>query len=260
MHNLKPFHAVTAAAAEGERRAVHEFVGDTVVARRRYGWRKTANGRTPLGSGERQMRRVFHTVVLLFLATIFIGFNDPGQYHHRSKPFTGAGILPYAVYKGSIHVLLGYDPGRGWTSFGGAPEKVVSVADANPRWETRQETALREAFEECRMVVPQEELIRGLQGDRFFPKNNSPKDFITFTVKIRYRPVIQFARRWVPVNSRFSEKTNYAWIPLSDLRQMVVKGVMELRGSPGNNKLWHTFYQGLQQLLRSPDYGRYFPE
>ena len=88
-------------------------------------------------------------LVLLTLAclvlTVSVGTHRFYQRSGSDRPFVGAGILPYAVVKGEIFILLGYDPGRGWTSFGGAPEKVVSVTDANPRWETKVETALREA-------------------------------------------------------------------------------------------------------------------
>jgi 8-oxo-dGTP pyrophosphatase MutT (NUDIX family) len=205
------------------------------------------------------VRRIFLVGILIALSSAFAGSVAFSQHQHGRKPFRGAGVLPYSVYGGKIYVLLGYDPGRGWTSFGGAPEKVVSVADANPRWETKQETAIREAFEECRMVIPLEEFRRGLEAHRFFPKTHSISDFITFTVKVHYRPVHLFARRRVPVNSRFSEKSNYVWIPLSELRQMVLRGVRELKGSPGNNKFWHTFYQGLQQLFGYTDYRLYFP-
>ncbi len=195
------------------------------------------------------------------LLSLFFLFLLPAAHwpQHRERPFVGAGILPYTGIGGDVYILLGYDPGRGWTSFGGAPEKVVSVADANPRWETRVETALREAFEECRLVIPFEEFERGLRADRFFPESQSRGEFRTFTVKILYRPVSMFAERRVPVNSRYSEKTNYVWMPLDQLRQMVLKGEKKLHGSPGNNKLWDVFYHGLQQLFKAKDYKKHFP-
>jgi 8-oxo-dGTP pyrophosphatase MutT (NUDIX family) len=199
------------------------------------------------------------TFIFLFALVIAMA-NHSAEAAYDVKPFIGAGILPYAEQEGRLYILLGYDLGRGWTGFGGGPEMVSSVAKPTPRWESPKETALREGFEECRMVISLTELEEGIDGARYFPASHDPKAFRTFTVKVTYRPVAVFRNRAVPVKSVYAETKEYFWVPLEQLCTLVRSGRRELDGAPNDEALWETFYEGLRPLFASDDYRKYFPK
>ena len=206
------------------------------------------------------MNRNIPARTFIFLFTLMIAMaNHSAEGAYDAKPFIGAGILPYAEQEGRLYILLGYDLGRGWTGFGGGPELVSSVAKPTPRWESPKETALREGFEECRMVISLTELENGFDDARYFPKAHDPKAFRTFTVKIPYRPEAVFRNRAVPVKSVYAETKEYFWVPLEQLCAVVQSGGRELEGAPIDKKLWETFYQGLSPLFAADDYREYFP-
>lgn len=197
------------------------------------------------------VRRLLGALLLLAAARLPAAAED--------HPFTGAGILPYAAHEGRILVLLGYDPGRGWTSFGGLPERVRSLARPGPRWETPLETALREGFEELRQVVPREELRRGIDPDRCFPRVGEKGAFRHYPVEITFHPLEQFLEHFVPAGSAYDEKQGYIWVPLEELRRLALAGAAASTSPAGGDGLWPVFLADLRPALADPGYRRLFP-
>ena len=195
------------------------------------------------------MKRLILIWVLLGL--VLLAPPAPAQkcqgIHHK-----GAGILPHArTAKGAIVLLLGLQENRGWTCFGGGPQMVESLARPEPRCETPEETALREAHEEMRRLIPRTQLKSGLARAPFFPWAPAPGDFITFVVKIPPVDLSPFYTAMVPSRSPYAETQALAWIPLEELLRKAANPDYRVK-TPDGRPLWEVFWEGIRPSLEDP--------
>lgn len=166
------------------------------------------------------------------------------------RPFTGAGVLPYAKLDGRTLLLLGYESGRGWLGFGGKPKMVNTLDEATPRCETPMETAAREGFEEMRRVVGYREIMAAIDVRRYFPPSAGPGDFRAYPIKIDYTPTTAFRQIPTPSGSDYDEIQDYYWIDLEVLTQIVTAGETLLPQSPNGGRLWKPAFSDFTETLR----------
>ena len=171
----------------------------------------------------------------------------------------GAGVLPYAVRDGDVVVLLGYDPGRGWTDFGGGPRKITNISSGEIRCESHEETALREGFEELRLVIGCCALQEALRPGRYFPRSADPLAYRTYTIQVPFQEESAFAARWVPLESAFDEKKAFLWVPLTGLVALARGGSDRLPGAPIDAPLWSAFWVPMSEALNADLEESYFP-
>lgn len=167
----------------------------------------------------------------------------------RPRPFTGAGVLPYAKVGGRTLLLLGYETGRGWLSFGGKPKMVRALDDAGPRCETYLETAAREGFEEMRRMVGYREILAAIDAQRYFPRSAGPEAFRTYTIQIAHAPAAAFRQIATPSESDYDEIDDYYWIDLETLTRIVTAGERLLPQSPNSGQLWKAAFSDLGKML-----------
>ena len=129
-----------------------------------------------------QLTRILGAFLLGLLTTLAVSVHASQE----CEGHLGAGVLPYTINQsGERFVLLGFQPGRGWSSFGGGPKYLETLRPAKRWCEHRKETALREGIEEMRLLVSRPVLDQLLQAAEFFPKKPLKRDFVTFVVKIK---------------------------------------------------------------------------
>ena len=126
----------------------------------------------------------------------------------------GAGTVLYFKFKGETYLLLADhnwrgQRDRGWSGFGGLCDgEPVDVA------------AARETEEETKGFYSREKIFAGL--------GSSPKirvgDFTTFFLEIDYVPAIVINNQESSQHGvSYFERGPYAWIPISVIRQAIVK-------------------------------------
>ncbi len=171
----------------------------------------------------------------------------------------GAGVLLYSVDGvGQRFVLLGYESGRGWSSFGGGP-KYLETLNPKRKWcETRKETALREAVEEMRMLMPRPELDRLLQNAYSFPAQATDKNFVTYIVKVKKIKTAPYFSAPVLSMSGYTETTDIAWISLDQLIDRA-NGKVSTTITPNGQDLWEIFWTGLAKELKTTNWKILFP-
>jgi len=169
--------------------------------------------------------------------------------------YRGAGILVYGVdAQNEIHLLLAYQHGRGWSSFGGKQEEVVTLVPPQTRCETSQETAVRETVEESRYLLPREMLASKLSSAPFFPPVPGRKDFVTYVVRVEILDTEPYYTTPVVNHSAFTETEAIAWLPL---KEVIEHG--RFPATPNDQPLWQRFYDGLVPYLRPETIGLLFP-
>ena len=173
----------------------------------------------------------------------------------------GAGVLPYAVDEsGRYQVLLGYEPGRGWTGFGGGPRLVSTLEPPVRRCESRPETALREGLEETRRLFTSARLQAGIAVAARYPVDPQPHQFQTFFVRVDLIDTAGFYQAALPVGRAYGydEKSQVAWIPLQDLVDHALDGETPLP-TPNGEGLWDIFQTGLVDALLARGQDALFP-
>lgn len=173
----------------------------------------------------------------------------------KGERFVGAGILPFAEHEGTPYVLLGREDRRGWTGFGGAPMKVTSLSDPAKRWEKPTETAVRETFEELRMVVAPDELERGLRPGCEIRSQNG---FVTYVARIEYRTERVFRDRPVTAGYGYSEKTDYRWVSLEAARAAAASKDGRIPGLGPEDLVWRRFAVALNDAFSRPAFAQCF--
>ncbi len=187
---------------------------------------------------------VLSIAVLIWLQPIAGFAQECGKPHHK-----GAGVLPYSINQnGQIQLLLGYEQGRGWSSFGGGPKQVESLIEPVPRCETRQETALREGVEELRFLISRGELREKIKNARSFPETARLDEFITFVVLIEAIDLTPYYSTPVLSGSGYTETSAVGWIPLHDLAASA-RQESDMISTPNGEPLWPVFWNGLKREL-----------
>ncbi len=191
--------------------------------------------------------RIWILLLLLVAAAPAQGAQECPSPHHR-----GAGILPYAVTENKeVLLLLGFQRGRGWTCFGGGPMMRAS-SHGNLRCESRKETALREALEEMRLIIPESRLKDGLAKAPSFPLNPIPDEFLTFVLQVPLQNLSAFYTNAVPDDPAYYETQAVAWIPLSLLLKKASDPDLGITG-PNGKGLWYIFWKGILPELKDTD-------
>ena len=180
-------------------------------------------------------------------------------------PFVGAGILPYCFDQDRVFVLLGFDHHKGaWTDFGGGGEKVTSLEDGQRRWETRVQTAMREAIEESRGILGRQQIKAAVDPGRFF--DHPTLDYRIFTANIGCIPAANFRQVPVPVGERWDhwrEKSDFYWIDLALLKDQVAtakdrQSALLTQAPGGVRPLFSLLYDSLSQQFSRGEDGRLF--
>ncbi|WP_462251761.1 NUDIX hydrolase [Ekhidna sp.] len=169
----------------------------------------------------------------------------------QDENLVAAGVLPYTVINDTVYVLLGYDADKpGWTDFGGGREMVASLEDEQ-RLETPQEIAVREFFEECRMVYGREEIDLNFRPDAYIEAVNGV--YRSYVVNIPYKSRQKIRQAMIPLDDKFiifREKSDFYWIPLEELKSIIRSGGNSLPNSPNNGVIYKHFYNTLNKVLQ----------
>ncbi len=169
----------------------------------------------------------------------------------QDENLVAAGVLPYTVINDTVYVLLGYDADKpGWTDFGGGREMVASLEDEQ-RLETPQEIAVREFFEECRMVYGREEIDLNFRPDAYIAAVNGV--YRSYVVNIPYKSRQKIRQAMIPLDDKFiifREKSDFYWIPLEELKSIIRAGGKSLPNSPNNGVIYKHFYNTLNKVLQ----------
>ncbi len=196
--------------------------------------------------------------ICIYIALVLLAFAMPTQAK-ECDAHRGAGVLLYSVDEvEDRYVLLGYEFGRGWSSFGGGPKYLETLKPKSKWCETRKETALREGLEEMRLLMSRTTLAGLLQDAHFFPTLAKDNDFITFIVKVEKLDTAPYFSTPVLSKSGFTETTDIAWIRLDQLVDLA-SGKIVVTNTPNGEDLWHIFWQGLAKELKSSDWETLFP-
>ncbi|MEQ9008583.1 MAG: hypothetical protein RLP12_11910 [Ekhidna sp.] len=182
--------------------------------------------------------------------TCFIGllaFNAISQ----DDKLVAAGVLPYTVMDDTVYLLLGYDEDKpGWTDFGGRRE-LVGTLDNDLRMETPQEIAIREFFEECRMVYEKEDINLNFRPEAYIEAVNGI--YRSYVVNIPYKPREEIRQSLIPVDEKFeifNEKADFYWISLDELKTVIRSGSNKLPNSPNQGVIYKHFYNTLNKVLQ----------
>lgn len=194
----------------------------------------------------------------LFLATALMALSVSSQAE-ECLDHIGAGVMMYSFDdSGQQYLLLGYQPGRGWSSFGGGPKNLETITPKLKWCEKRKETAIREGVEEMRLLVPRTTLAELLQNAYSFPAQPTNKDFVTYIVKSEKFDVEPYFSTPVLSESDFTETTNIAWIRLDQLVDCKNRKILTPI-TPNNEDLWEIFSKGLAKELKNSNCKTLFP-
>ncbi|WP_420316273.1 hypothetical protein [Ekhidna sp.] len=176
-----------------------------------------------------------------------IVWNANGQ----DDKLVAAGVLPFTVINDTVYLLLGYDADKpGWTDFGGGREMVGSLDDEK-RLETPREIAVREFFEECRMVYGKEEIELYFRPDAYITAVNGV--YRSYVVYFPYKSRQEIRQALIPVDEKFeifNEKKDFYWISLNELKSVIRSGSNRLPNSPNREILYKHFYNTLNKVLQ----------
>lgn len=177
-----------------------------------------------------------------------LALNANGQ----DDKLVAAGVLPYTVIDDTVYLLLGYDEDKpGWTDFGGRRE-VVGSLDNEKRLETPREIAVREFFEECRMVYEKEEIDLNFRPEAYISAVNGV--YRSYVVYIPYKSRQEIRQALIPVDDKFdifNEKKDFYWITLDELKEVVRSGSKLLPNSPNQGIIYKHFYNTLNKVLQN---------
>tara|TARA_B100001027_G_C16161461_1_gene282777 strand:+ start:36 stop:575 length:540 start_codon:yes stop_codon:yes gene_type:complete len=146
----------------------------------------------------------------------------------------GAGILPVAMYRGTLFLLLGKERNNAWSDFGGSPNNGEDIF----------KTAIREGYEELNGFFGDEDELKELVtknnvfkiGLEERTNKNKKKIYTTFIFSIKYDknlPIYfnnmnKFAEKHLSdkVNKHHNglfEKKKIDWFSISDLREKKIE-------------------------------------
>ena len=169
----------------------------------------------------------------------------------QDDKLVAAGVLPYTVIDDTVYLLLGYDEDKpGWTDFGGGREMVGSL-DNETRLETPQEIAVREFFEECRMVYGKEEIDSNFRPEAYIAATNGI--YRSYVVNIPYKSRQEIRQAMIPLDDKFiifREKSDFYWITLDELKSVIRSGSNRLPNSPNQGIIYKHFYNTLNVVLQ----------
>ncbi|WP_424963494.1 hypothetical protein [Ekhidna sp.] len=185
--------------------------------------------------------------IIIILLSGLLAFSASGQ----DNQIIAAGILPYTIINDTVYVLLGYDEDKpGWTDFGGSRE-MVGTLDNDQRLETPQEIAVREFFEECRMVYEKEEINLNFRPEAYITAVNGV--YRSYVVNIPYKSRQEIRQALIPVDEKFeifNEKKDFYWITLNELKSVIRTGSNRLSNSPNQGIIYKHFYNTLNKILQ----------
>ncbi|WP_425390562.1 hypothetical protein [Ekhidna sp.] len=191
-------------------------------------------------------------IAFLFGVLTLSGFSQDDK-------LVAAGVLPYTVKNDTVYLLLGYDADKpGWTDFGGSRE-MVGTLDNEQRLETPREIAVREFFEECRMVYEKEEINLNFRPEAYITAVNGV--YRSYVVKIPYKPREEIRQALIPVNEKFdifNEKKDFYWISLNELKSVIRSGEKSLSNSPNQGIIYKHFYNTLNKVLQDDELDYFF--
>ena len=169
----------------------------------------------------------------------------------QDDKLVAAGILPYTIINDTVYLLLGHDDDKpGWTDFGGGRE-IVGSLDNETRLETPQEIAVREFFEECRMVYGKVEIEENFRPEAFIGATNGI--YRSYIVKLPYISREAIRKAMIPLDEKFAifrEKSDFYWITLDELKAVIRSGSKTLPNSPNKGILYKHFYNTLNVVLQ----------
>jgi len=143
------------------------------------------------------------------------------EFRKFGRSVYAAGILPYAIFEGSMYLLLGKDLDGKWSDFGGRCE-----SQDRGRWD---QTATREFYEEsCGAVADTGMIMSRLQNRRYYTRvrgktlNGSP--YFMYIVKLNYEPrfrdtfhsTLKFIK-YANVDKKYIEKMDIQWVSLDTI-------------------------------------------
>lgn len=185
-------------------------------------------------------------IITTFLVGLFVL-----KANAQDDKLVAAGVLPYTVIDDTVYLLLGYDNDKpGWTDFGGGRE-VVGSLDNETRLETPQEIAVREFFEECRMVYGKEEINEYFRPEAYIAATNGI--YRSYVVKIPYKSRKELREAMIPLDDKFEifqEKDDFYWITLDELKSVIRSGGNKLPNSPNQGLIYKHFYNTLNVVLQ----------
>lgn len=169
----------------------------------------------------------------------------------QDDKLVAAGVLPYTIIDDKVYLLLGYDEDKpGWTDFGGGREMVGSL-DNETRLETPQEIAVREFFEECRMVYGKEQIDDNFRPEAYIAATNGI--YRSYVVNIPYKSRHEIRQAMIPLGDKFAifrEKSDFYWITLDELKSVIRSGGNTLPNSPNQGVIYKHFYNTLNAVLQ----------
>ena len=184
------------------------------------------------------------------LISCFVGllfFSAKGQ----DDKVIAAGVLPYTVIDDTVYLLLGYDEDKpGWTDFGGRRE-IVGTLDNELRLETPQEIAVREFFEECRMVYEKEQINLNFRAEAYITAVNGI--YRSYVVNIPFKSREEIRKALIPVDEKFdifNEKSDFYWVTLNELKTLIRSRENTLPNSPNSGVIYKHFYNTLNKVLQ----------
>ncbi|MEP0986100.1 hypothetical protein [Ekhidna sp.] len=169
----------------------------------------------------------------------------------QDDKLVAAGVLPYTVIDDTVYLLLGYDEDKpGWTDFGGGRE-IVGSLNNETRLETPQEIAVREFFEECRMVYGKAEIDLKFRPQAYITAVNGV--YRSYVVNLPYKSRDEIRQAMIPLDDKFiifREKKDFYWISLDELKSVIRSGSNRLTNSPNQGIIYKHFYNTLNRVLQ----------
>ncbi|QDP01169.1 NUDIX domain-containing protein [Thalassotalea sp. PS06] len=164
-----------------------------------------------------------------------------------SPGFIGAGTTVFKKdAEGNVSLLLAYERGRGWSTFGGGPKKL-DLSESASGCETPQQTAVRESVEESRMLLDADSLLTQVQSAKSYTNPTPRGDYITFLVELQELPDLQrYYSADLPNDPGYYETSEITWVPLNDI---IERG--RFVQTPNEQPLWEVFYQQFDAMLQS---------
>lgn len=135
-----------------------------------------------------------------------------------------AGILPYAVYNGTIYFLLGRDADNKWSDFGGR----VEPKDRGDY----QLTASREFFEETLGSVYDYDYVKKIirKCPKIISKTGAGHPYYMYILKLHYSDLIRMkflstknfiANSITTIDKKYVEKNDIRWVSIDTIEHSI---------------------------------------
>ncbi|TLU68051.1 hypothetical protein FE810_00085 [Thalassotalea litorea] len=161
--------------------------------------------------------------------------------------YIGAGTTVFKKDdEGRVFLLLAYERGRGWSTFGGGPKKL-DLSQSASGCETPDQTAVRESVEESRTLLSAKLLSDAINDAKFYANPTSRGDYITFLIELD-QPIElnQYYSAQLPNDPGYYETSEITWIALDDI---LTRG--RFVETPNGQPLWDVFHQQFDAMLQS---------